>query len=1009
VPKQPELTAGSRELIVSWRTTELAASYEVWYGQNNNPNQAQKYGGDIAETETVITGLTNETTYYVWIRAKNIIGISGFSVSSNAAPSAFAVPPLIPVMPNINIGSGSLDVSWQPTEGALVYEIWKGETNNLSTAVKHGTDLSGTFTAITGLTNGTTYYIWIRAKNNTGASGYSPMANGTPSALAAKPLNPQTAPVVIAGSGQLTVSWQAVEGASVYEIWTGTANDSSMAEKYGNDVSALSAVITGLTNGTTYFVWIKAKNSLGTSEFSPAASGTPQIYAVPPVAPQAPVITIGNGRLSVSWTAVLGAAAYEIWTATANSSSSAVKYGEDVNTSTSVIISGLNNGTTYYVWLKAKNGFGTSDFSSVSSGKPIANAAAPSLISSNAQITVNWDAIAGADQYDVFIGTGTNPPQTASRTVNAPITSAVFTSLVNGTNYNVWIQGKNATGTGALSNYANAKPIANIGTVSISAGNQRLSVNWASVAGADQYEVYHSASNTMPGSPSQTVTGTTATISSLVNGTTYYVWIVAKNQNGSNMSVVASGKPLGTPGAPILTPSYRQLGVTWTSVAGADEYEVYYGIGTATTLALTIAETSAIITGLTNGTTYHIRLRAKNASGVSEFGASVSSTFNMIPGLYQGTVKIGEQNLSTALSWISANVVSGDEFIIVLGGNESIAPRTLSYSSKTVGITLMGSGSERIVTLSSNGSMFTVGAGVTLTLDGNTLLVGRSANNDSLVQVNASGSLIMNDGVKIRGNINRSNLNNANAGGINISSGTFVMNGGIISENQQLFNEAGGVSVSSGTFTMNGGEISRNTAAYTGGGIVLRPNAIFIMNGGKIIENSARAGGGISIYSGAIFTMNNGMISKNNGNGSYGGSGVQTDGIFIMNGGTINGNISSASEAGRGIFVSPTGFFTMHGGVISGNTGNGVFIDYFYSNGTFKKLTNGSEVNSGIIYGSEETGIDKDGFPLRNSGGAVYFDSSTILRRNTTVWETDQIDTTTGRGLSARGNPPFGQ
>ncbi|MDR2542842.1 MAG: hypothetical protein LBC80_05260, partial [Treponema sp.] len=67
--------------------------------------------------------------------------------------------------------------------------------------------------------------------------------------------------------------------------------------------------------------------------------------------------------------------------------------------------------------------------------------------------------------------------------------------------------------------------------------------------------------------------------------------------------------------------------------------------------------------------------------------------------------------------------------------------------------------------------------------------------------------------------------------------------------------------------------------------------------------------------------------------------------------------------------------------------------------------------NSGIIYGSEVTGVDSDGIPLGNTGigAAVYRSGSPHPRRNTTAWETDHIDTTTGRGLSASGNPPFGQ
>jgi hypothetical protein len=35
----------------------------------------------------IITGLTNETTYYLWVKAKNSSGISGFSPAASATPS----------------------------------------------------------------------------------------------------------------------------------------------------------------------------------------------------------------------------------------------------------------------------------------------------------------------------------------------------------------------------------------------------------------------------------------------------------------------------------------------------------------------------------------------------------------------------------------------------------------------------------------------------------------------------------------------------------------------------------------------------------------------------------------------------------------------------------------------------------------------------------------------------------------------------------------------------------
>ena len=647
-----------------------------------------------------------------------------------------------------------------------------------------------------------------------------------------------------------------------------------------------------------------------------------------PQAPSVPSISIDNRQITVTWAAVEGATAYEVWMGTTNNSASATKNGVDITTSLSATISSLTNGTTYYFWIKAKNSYGTSGFSFVISGKPIANATDPTLSASNGQLSVTWSAIAGADQYEVFCGTGINPPQSATKIVTA--TSTTINGLVNGTTYNVWVRGKNSTGTGAISISASAKPIGNKGTVTLVSGNGQLTANWSTVDGADQYEVYYSTVSTIPASPAQTVTTTTATISDLINGTTYYVWVRAKNANGTvNTSTVVSGKPLGTPETPTLNPGYNQLLVTWTAVAGADEYEVYYGIGTPTTLTATTTETTATITGLTNGTTYYVRLRAINTNGVSDYGTTGTATPTMV-GLYKGVIdnnhRIGNQDLTNSLTYISNYAINGDKYYIVLGADESISPKTLSYSNK-LEITLLGFGGERTITLSSVGSMFTVNSNVTLTLDENITLTGRSENNTSLVYVNG-GNLIMNDGAKISG----------------------------------------------------------NTSSSGGGGVLVSYSGNFIMNGGKITRNedkSSYGGGGIFVFMGGTLTMYGGIVSGN-----------------------------TANRFGGGVYVySNNSTFTMYGGIISGNTakegGGGVEASY---NCTFKKLPPSGGQNSGIIYGSEAVGVNLDGVPLKNTSsnnrGHVIASSQ---YRNTTAVETDQIDNTTGKGLSANGNPPYGQ
>jgi hypothetical protein len=239
-------------------------------------------------------------------------------------------------------------------------------------------------------------------------------------------------------------------------------------------------------------------------------------------------------------------------------------------------------------------------------------------------------------------------------------------------------------------------------------------------------------------------------------------------------------------------------------------------------------------------------------------------------------------SLAGSLTWITNNAVEGGEYMITVRGNETIAPRTLSYSGKTVGITIKGDTAERTVSLSTTGSLFIVESGVTLTLDNNITLQGRSDNTASLVSVNSGGTLVMNTGSKVTGNTNNA-----------------------------IWSCGGGIFIDfDGTFTMFGGIISDNSASFAGGGVYA--TGTFIMSGGTINGNTSKDGGGVRAQS--TFTMSRGTISGNTG--AWGG-GVGTDGTFTMSGGTISGNTGAW---GGGVDVYNGGTFTKQsGGMIYGS------------------------------------------------------------------------------------------
>jgi hypothetical protein len=105
---------------------------------------------------------------------------------------------------------------------------------------------------------------------------------------------------VTPGNGQLALSWAAVSGATEYEVWYNTTDNSATATMKAGDITGVTLVtftIFGLTNGVTYCVWVKAKNSAGTSGFSVYVSGTPNlpVFAVGDTGPGGGIVFYISG------------------------------------------------------------------------------------------------------------------------------------------------------------------------------------------------------------------------------------------------------------------------------------------------------------------------------------------------------------------------------------------------------------------------------------------------------------------------------------------------------------------------------------------------------------------------------------------------------------------------------------------------------------------------------------------------------------------------------------------
>ncbi|MDE0676580.1 MAG: fibronectin type III domain-containing protein [Acidimicrobiaceae bacterium] len=743
--RAPDLTAGDRQILVQWNEPGYSGSaitdYDVQYractatdGDTTvrtcvSVDDDVTWGGWRAHGHSgtgkiaTIKGLTNGTAYEVQVRARNANGVGPWSTAGKTTPVSV---PARPSTPTVEAGNQSLVVTWvAPADNGLPITGYDVEycTGTCAATSDDWVDdgHSGTVTRqeIDGLANGTAYKVRVRAINDLGGAGegegpWSASRTGTPKALPDAP----TVSNLAASDRQITVTWTlpgnngtTINGYDVqFRACTATPRDCSSNPRWGGwsrrnhtDLDNLEYTITNLTNATKYQVRVRARISGGVGPYSAAGESTP---LGKPAKPGTPTLTPGNESLVVTWKAPAdnGSAitSYDVahcvstddcsldgdWT----SPTSITGSGGDPPATTHTI-TGLDNGTTYRVRVRAINdvggaGQGVGPWSSSATGTPSLRPGAPATPSINPgdrKFSLSWGDPStnglAITQYIVGYRACTATPRDCSsdptwgnwaeRTYGATSTAATITGLTNGTKYEARVRARNANGVGPWSDAADTIPLAAPSTptgLAVELDDRQLVVSWNEPAAHGStitgYQVEHrnctATRKDCTVSPkwnatwmSQTVAAdaTTTTISSLTNDTAYQVRVRATSATGnSGWSQIKSAIPAAVPAAPVVQISNaddRQLRVDWEypSDRGStiEHYEVSYRACTATDGDTTIktcepladatwgnwrlhgdtgASLSRIITGLTNGTAYQVRARAQNENGWGSWTAT---------------------------------------------------------------------------------------------------------------------------------------------------------------------------------------------------------------------------------------------------------------------------------------------------------------------------------------------------------------------------------------------------
>ena len=568
---------------------------------------------DAASTSATITGLTNGQTYYYRIN----VASGSFAGQSNTVSAT----PSIPMTVSAQAGNGQVVLSFPAPTGAgsgdLTVEISTDGTTFAPASTSETLSADSTSATVTGLTNGTKVYLRVKV-----ASG---AYIGTSNIVTATPSIPITSLAATAGNGQVALTFPAPSGAAngdvVVEISTDGTTFAPVSTTETLSATSTSATVTGLTNGTTYYLRL----NIGSGEHY----GFSNVVTAAPSQPLSSLTgTAGDGQVTLSFPALTGATSGNIiieYTTDGGQTFTEVTPTTAMDaTSTSATVTGLTNGQAYQFRLNVGSGVyqGVSNLINLYPSQPLTGVSATA---GDGKVVLSFPAPTGAVSGDVVVEYSTNGTTftriNPTETLDGTSTSATITGLSNGLTYYLRLNIGSGEHKG-ISNVVTAAPSRPLTSVTGTASDGQVTLSFPALTGATssniiiEYTTNGTDFTAVTPTNALDATSTSATVTGLTNGQAYQFRITVGSgvyKGVSNLVDLYPSQPIA--GATAIAGD-KQVVLNFPAATGAASGDVVVEISTdgtnfapiGTTETLSATSTSATITGLTNGTTYYVRL-----------------------------------------------------------------------------------------------------------------------------------------------------------------------------------------------------------------------------------------------------------------------------------------------------------------------------------------------------------------------------------------------------------------
>ncbi len=326
-------------------------------------------------TSCSLTGLTLGAGYYAVVEARNS---AGWGPESRYYIEATAVQlPAAPTLTAITPGDRRITATFTPGSpgGAefLRYEYtlddgltWVAFTGSSTTAV------------IGGLTNGVDQGVRVRTVTTAGAGAAS-------NSLSARPYGYPIVPTGITADGRdrsIVVTWAASDpnGGTIasYTATAFTAAAGGTTAATCTTTADLTCTITGLTNGTNYYVSVQVVNTEAMYSMR-----SDRVLGIPSLLPSAPREVEGEAAdraARLTWQVPSGRGASDLTGYVITCSKDAGAFVScGTTTGLSIDVSGLDNGSSYLFRIAATNGNGTGPAAEIGPIVPLPAGTAPTF------------------------------------------------------------------------------------------------------------------------------------------------------------------------------------------------------------------------------------------------------------------------------------------------------------------------------------------------------------------------------------------------------------------------------------------------------------------------------------------------------------------------------------------------------------------------------------------------------------------------------------------------------